>query len=42
VFLTSSKGEWIDRLEAAGVPCAVINTLPDAAATPQADALGIV
>jgi len=42
IFKTASKGEWIDRLEAAGVPCAVINTLPDAAATPQADALGIV
>jgi crotonobetainyl-CoA:carnitine CoA-transferase CaiB-like acyl-CoA transferase len=42
IFRTASKGEWIDRLEAAGVPCAVINTLPDAAATPQADALGIV
>ena len=42
IFETASKGEWIDRLEAAGVPCAVINTLPDAASTPQADALGIV
>ena len=42
IFRTASKGEWIDRLEAAGVPCAVINTLPEAAATPQADALGIV
>jgi crotonobetainyl-CoA:carnitine CoA-transferase CaiB-like acyl-CoA transferase len=42
IFRTASKGEWIDRLEAAGVPCAVINTLPDAAATPQAEALGIV
>ena len=42
IFKTASKGEWIDRLEAAGVPCAVINTLPEAAATPQADALGIV
>jgi crotonobetainyl-CoA:carnitine CoA-transferase CaiB-like acyl-CoA transferase len=42
VFRTASKGEWIDRLEAAGVPCAVINTLPDAATTPQAQALGIV
>ena len=42
IFKTASKGEWIDRLEAAGVPCAVINTLPDAAATSQADALGIV
>jgi crotonobetainyl-CoA:carnitine CoA-transferase CaiB-like acyl-CoA transferase len=36
------KGEWIDRLEAAGVPCAVINSLPDAVSHPQAAALGIV
>jgi crotonobetainyl-CoA:carnitine CoA-transferase CaiB-like acyl-CoA transferase len=42
IFGTASKGEWIDRLEAAGVPCAVINTLPEASATPQAAALGIV
>src|SRR5688500_14385564 len=42
IFLTATKGEWIDRLEAAGVPCSVINTMPDAAATPQAEALGIV
>jgi crotonobetainyl-CoA:carnitine CoA-transferase CaiB-like acyl-CoA transferase len=42
IFRTASKGEWIDRLEAAGVPCAIINTLPEAAATPQAAALGIV
>jgi crotonobetainyl-CoA:carnitine CoA-transferase CaiB-like acyl-CoA transferase len=42
IFRTASKGEWIDRLEAAGVPCAVINTLPEASATPQAAALGIV
>jgi crotonobetainyl-CoA:carnitine CoA-transferase CaiB-like acyl-CoA transferase len=42
IFRTASKGEWIDRLEAAGVPCAIINTLPEAAATPQSAALGIV
>ena len=42
IFRTASKTEWIARLEAAGVPCAVINTLPEAAATPQADTLGIV
>src|SRR5918999_3507853 len=41
VFLTGSKGEWIDRLEAEGVPCAVINSLPEAAAQPQTAALGI-
>jgi crotonobetainyl-CoA:carnitine CoA-transferase CaiB-like acyl-CoA transferase len=42
LFGTASKDAWIARLEAEGVPCAVINTLPDAASTKQADALGIV
>jgi crotonobetainyl-CoA:carnitine CoA-transferase CaiB-like acyl-CoA transferase len=42
IFLTRSKGEWIDCLEAEGVPCAVINSLPDAAAHPQAAALGMI
>jgi crotonobetainyl-CoA:carnitine CoA-transferase CaiB-like acyl-CoA transferase len=37
-----SKGEWIDALEAEGVPCGVINALPEAVATPQAKALGII
>ncbi|HXH83928.1 MAG TPA: CoA transferase [Candidatus Tectomicrobia bacterium] len=42
IVATGTKGEWIDRLEAAGVPCAVINTLPEAAAEPQAAALGMI
>jgi crotonobetainyl-CoA:carnitine CoA-transferase CaiB-like acyl-CoA transferase len=42
LLATRSKGEWIDRLEAAGVPCAAINTLPEALAHPQTEALGIV
>jgi crotonobetainyl-CoA:carnitine CoA-transferase CaiB-like acyl-CoA transferase len=42
IFATASRDEWIERLEAEGVPCAVINTLPEAATTPQAEALGIV
>jgi crotonobetainyl-CoA:carnitine CoA-transferase CaiB-like acyl-CoA transferase len=42
IFATGSKGEWIDRLEAEGVPCSVINTLPEAVAHPQTAALGIV
>lgn len=42
VLRTRSKGEWIDRLEAAGVPCAPINTLPEAVADAQTAALGIV
>ncbi|HEU4368705.1 MAG TPA: CoA transferase [Methylomirabilota bacterium] len=42
IFLTRSKGEWIDLLEAEGVPCAVINSLPEAAAHPQTAALGMI
>jgi crotonobetainyl-CoA:carnitine CoA-transferase CaiB-like acyl-CoA transferase len=42
ILATRSKGEWIDRLEAAGVPCAAIHTLPDALAQPQTEALGIL
>ena len=36
------KGEWIDLLEAAGVPCAPIHTLPEAVAQPQAAAIGMI
>jgi crotonobetainyl-CoA:carnitine CoA-transferase CaiB-like acyl-CoA transferase len=42
IFRGASRDEWIERLEAEGVPCAVINTLPEAAVTPQAETLGIV
>jgi crotonobetainyl-CoA:carnitine CoA-transferase CaiB-like acyl-CoA transferase len=42
LFLTRSKGEWIDLLEADGVPCAVINSLPDAAAHSQTAALNMI
>ncbi len=42
ILLTRSKGEWIDRLEAAGVPCAPINSLPDVLAHAQTDALGLI
>jgi crotonobetainyl-CoA:carnitine CoA-transferase CaiB-like acyl-CoA transferase len=42
IFAGASRDEWVERLEAEGVPCAVINTLPDAAVTRQAAALGIV
>src|SRR5690242_10398892 len=42
ILATGARDEWIARLEAEGVPCAVINTLPEAAATKQAEALGIV
>jgi len=42
LFLARRKGEWIDLLEAEGVPCAVINSLPDAVAHPQAAALDMI
>jgi len=42
ILLTRSKGEWIDVLEAAGVPCAPINSLPEAVSEPQAAALGMI
>lgn len=42
IVATRSKGEWIDRLEAAGVPCAPINTLPEAVAEAQAAASGMI
>ena len=42
IIITRTKGEWLDALEAEGVPCGVINALPDAVAHAQAQALGIV
>ena len=42
IFATRPKGEWIDLLEAEGVPCAPINTLPEAVAHEQARALGMI
>jgi crotonobetainyl-CoA:carnitine CoA-transferase CaiB-like acyl-CoA transferase len=42
IIVTRTKGEWIDALEAEGVPCGVINALPEAVAHLQAKALGIV
>jgi crotonobetainyl-CoA:carnitine CoA-transferase CaiB-like acyl-CoA transferase len=42
ILKTRSKGEWIDLLEAAGVPCAPIHTLPEAVALPQATAIGMI
>ncbi len=36
------RAHWLERLEAAGVPCAPIHTLPEALAQPQVTALGIV
>jgi crotonobetainyl-CoA:carnitine CoA-transferase CaiB-like acyl-CoA transferase len=42
IFLTRTKGEWIDLLEAGGVPCAPIHSLPEAVAQPQAEAIGMI
>jgi crotonobetainyl-CoA:carnitine CoA-transferase CaiB-like acyl-CoA transferase len=42
ILLTRSTGEWIDRLEAAGVPCAPINGLREVLAEPQVAALGMI
>jgi crotonobetainyl-CoA:carnitine CoA-transferase CaiB-like acyl-CoA transferase len=40
IIATRTKGEWIDVLEAAGVPCAPVNTLPEMLAEPQTEAVG--
>lgn len=33
---------WLDRLDSAGVPCAPIHSIPEAADDPQVNALGII
>ena len=42
ILRTEQRAAWIARLEAAGVPAAPINTLPEALAEPQSRALGIL
>ena len=42
IVATRSKGEWLDILEAAGVPCAPVNTLPEMLAEPQTEAVGML
>ena len=37
-----TKGEWIDRLEEAGVPCAPIHAMDEALTHPQAEATGMI
>lgn len=39
---TQSRAEWIECLEAAGIPCAPINNLAEAAREPQTEAVGIL
>ena len=42
VLATRTKGEWIDVLEEAGVPCAPIQNLREMLAEPQTEALGLL
>jgi crotonobetainyl-CoA:carnitine CoA-transferase CaiB-like acyl-CoA transferase len=42
VLATRGRARWLAALEAAGVPCAPINSLAEALAQPQVDALGII
>jgi crotonobetainyl-CoA:carnitine CoA-transferase CaiB-like acyl-CoA transferase len=41
-FATAGSAEWIARLDAAGVPCAPVQTVGDLLAHPQLAALGLV
>jgi formyl-CoA transferase len=41
IMVTRSMREWLDALEAAGVPCGPINTLEQVFAEPQAIARGL-
>jgi crotonobetainyl-CoA:carnitine CoA-transferase CaiB-like acyl-CoA transferase len=42
IVATGTKGEWIDRLEEAGVPCAPIHAMDEALTHPQAEATGMI
>ena len=42
IFMTRSRAEWAERLEAAGIPNGPINTLDQVVADPQTQALGII
>ena len=42
IMLTRTKGEWLDRLEQAGIPCAPIHTMPEVLAHAQTAATGMV
>ncbi|UCE30328.1 MAG: CoA transferase [Burkholderiales bacterium] len=42
ILATDTRERWAERLEAAGVPCAPINSIPEVYAHPQTAALGIL
>ncbi|MEK8035415.1 MAG: CoA transferase [candidate division NC10 bacterium] len=42
IMLTRTKGQWLDRLDQAGIPCAPIHTMPEALAHEQTGATGMV
>jgi len=42
LMVQTSREKWLAALEAAGVPCAPINTIPELAADPQTAALGML
>lgn len=42
IMLSRTKGEWLDRLEQAGVPCAPIHTLDQVLAQPQTAAIAMI
>lgn len=37
-----TRAQWLDRFEAAGVPCAPVHSVPEAIAHPQVQALGML
>ena len=42
VFLAEPRSLWQQRLSAAGVPCAPLQTLDEVIAHPQVEALGLI
>jgi formyl-CoA transferase len=42
LMAANTRDAWIDALEAAGVPCAPLHTLPEAMALTHVQALGLV
>jgi crotonobetainyl-CoA:carnitine CoA-transferase CaiB-like acyl-CoA transferase len=42
IFLTDTKENWMARLDAAGIPCAPILTIPEVLAQPQTHAINLL